>query len=500
MKNLIGGEKLDASNGAVIEVINPATKEVIDTVPNSTVEDVDIAVKIAKNSQKEWGKVSIHERGEILLKFASLVEEKKEELATLLCNETGKPIKEARAEIGNMKMFVSSYVEKARHDYGNVIPAGSEPGQEKTIQFTVQAPLGVVACIIPFNFPSDLFGQKVPSALVMGNSVIVKPSTYNPLTLHRYCELLQEAGVPNGVINCVSGDGPIVGEALAMHPDVNLISVTGSTKVGAEVMGNASKNITHVMLELGGNDAFILDKDGDIDLAVEELVWGRLYNTGQVCCASKRFLVQKGIKDEFIKKAVETLQSLKVAMPQQEDADIGCLINEKAAINAEEQVRKTLDQGCLINENAAIRVSDQVKETVSQGANIVVGGRRKGAFFEPTIIDNVTKDMDVMKDMEIFGPVIPVCTFENIDEAIEIANQSSYGLCGCIFTRDMKNAFKVANSLEVGGAVINGASFFRSAEMPFGGWKHSGIGNEGVSTTLKEMSRTKTIVLKNILD
>lgn len=478
MKNLIGGEKLDASNGAVIEVINPATKEVIDTVPNSTVEDVDIAVKIAKSSQKEWEKVSIHERGEILLKFASLVEEKKEELATLLCNETGKPIKEARAEIGNMKMFVSSYVEKARHDYGNVIPAGSEPGQEKTIQFTVQAPLGVVACIIPFNFPSDLFGQKVPSALVMGNSVIVKPSTYNPLTLHRYCELLQEAGVPNGVINCVSGDGPIVGEALAMHPDVNLISVTGSTKVGAEVMGNASKNITHVMLELGGNDAFILDKDGDIDLAVEELVWGRLYNTGQVCCASKRFLVHKDIKDEFIRKVIAKISTLRVGMPLDESTDIGCLINE----------------------NAAIRVSDQVKETVSQGANIVVGGRRKGAFFEPTIIDNVTKDMDVMKDMEIFGPVIPVCTFENIDEAIEIANQSSYGLCGCIFTRDMKNAFKVANSLEVGGAVINGASFFRSAEMPFGGWKHSGIGNEGVSTTLKEMSRTKTIVLKNILD
>ena len=329
MKNLIGGEKLDASNGAVIEVINPATKEVIDTVPNSTVEDVDIAVKIAKNSQKEWEKVSIHERGEILLKFASLVEEKKEELATLLCNETGKPIKEARAEIGNMKMFVSSYVEKARHDYGNVIPAGSEPGQEKTIQFTVQAPLGVVACIIPFNFPSDLFGQKVPSALVMGNSVIVKPSTYNPLTLHRYCELLQEAGVPNGVINCVSGDGPIVGEALAMHPDVNLISVTGSTKVGAEVMGNASKNITHVMLELGGNDAFILDKDGDIDLAVEELVWGRLYNTGQVCCASKRFLIHKDIKDEFIRKAIAKISTLRVGMPLDESTDIGCLINEK---------------------------------------------------------------------------------------------------------------------------------------------------------------------------
>ena len=477
MKNLIGGEKLDASNGAVIEVINPATKEVIDTVPNSTVEDVDIAVKIAKNSQKEWGKVSIHERGEILLKFASLVEEKKEELATLLCNETGKPIKEARAEIGNMKMFVSSYVEKARHDYGNVIPAGSEPGQEKTIQFTVQAPLGVVACIIPFNFPSDLFGQKVPSALVMGNSVIVKPSTYNPLTLHRYCELLQEAGVPNGVINCVSGDGPIVGEALAMHPDVNLISVTGSTKVGAEVMGNASKNINHVMLELGGNDAFILDKDGDIDLAVEELVWGRLYNTGQVCCASKRFLIHKDVLDEFVSKLTETFKGIKVCMPSNPNAKIGCLISE----------------------DAAKKVEEQVNSTVALGAKVVYGGRRKGAFYEPTILTDVTRDMPVAKDMEIFGPVVSIISYDSIEEAIEIANQSNFGLCGCIISKDQKVCQKVANELECGGVIINGASFFRSFEMPFGGWKHSGYGNEGVVSTLHEMSRTKTVILKNIL-
>lgn len=478
MNNLIGGEKLDASNGAVIEVVNPATLEVIDTVPNSTVDDVDVVVKVAKEAQKDWAKVSIYERGEILLKFAQLVEENKEELAILLCNETGKPIREARAEVSNIKTFVSSYVEKARHDYGNVIPAGTEPGQEKTIQLTVQEALGVVVCIIPFNFPSDLFGQKVPSALVMGNSVIVKPSTYNPLTIHRYCELLQEAGIPNGVINCISGDGAVVGEALAKHPGVSLVSVTGSTKVGSEVMANAAKNITHVMLELGGNDAFILDKDGDIDLAVDELVWGRLYNTGQVCCASKRFLIHQDLKNEFVKKVIDKVSKLRVGMPIEEDTDIGCLINEASAIRVEEQVAKT----------------------VSEGANILIGGRRKGAFFEPTIIDNVTRDMEVMKDMEVFGPVIPICTFNDIDEAIDVANQSSYGLCGCIFTKNMKNAFKVANNLEVGGAVINGASFYRSIEMPFGGWKHSGIGNEGVSSTLEEMSRTKTIVLKNILD
>lgn len=478
MKNLIGGRLVDASDGKVIEITNPATGELIDTVPNSTEKDVDMCVKEAKKAQKEWAKMSIYERGEILYKFVDLVESKKEELALLLSKETGKPIKEARGEIANTKTFVSAYVEKAKHEYGNVIPAGIEKGQEKTIQFTVQEPLGVVGCIIPFNFPCDLFGQKVPSALIMGNSVIVKPSTYNPLTLHTYCNLMKEAGVPDGVINCISGDGPTTGEFLAKHPMVNLMSVTGSTAVGSEVMANCAKNITHVMLELGGNDAFIVMNDADMDLVIDEMVWGRLYNTGQVCCASKRFLVQKDIKDEFIRRAVEKIKTLKVAMPQQEDADIGCLINEKAAIRVQEQIKKTLEQG----------------------AKLIYGGRRNGAFLEPTVLDNVTRDMDVMKDMEIFGPVIPVCSFETVDEAIEIANQSNYGLCGNIMTSDMKTAFKVATLLEVGGAVINGASFFRSAEMPFGGWKHSGIGNEGISITLKEMSRTKTIVLKNILD
>lgn len=478
MKNLIGGERLDAKNKEVVKVINPATKEEIDTVPNSTIEDVDFAVKTAKKAQKVWAKMPLYERGEILEKFARLVDKHKDELALLLSKETGKPVKEARIEIGNCKIFVKGYVEKAKHEYGNVIPAGGEPGQEKTIQLTLQEPLGVVACIIPFNFPCDLFGQKVPSALIMGNSVVVKPSTCNPLTIHKYCELLDEAGVPSGVINCISGSGKIVGDALSKNPDVSLISLTGSTSVGSSVMANASKNITHVMLELGGNDAFILDKDGDIDLAVEELVWGRLYNTGQVCCASKRFLIHEDVKDVFMKKVVARISKLKVGYPQNEETDIGCLISE----------------------DAAITVENQVKKTIEEGAKLVIGGRRKGAFFEPTILDNVTKDMEVMKDMEIFGPVIPICTFKTIDEAIKIANQSSYGLCGNIITNNMKTAFKVSRELEVGGVVINGASFYRAAEMPFGGWKKSGLGNEGISSTLKEMSRTKTIVLKNILD
>lgn len=478
MKNLIGKNWVDASDGKIIEVTNPATNELIDTVPNASLEDVNAAVEAAHEAQKEWAKVSIHDRGELLKKFVSLVEKNAEELATTLCKETGKPITEAKAEIANARIFVDGYVEMSRHMYGNVIPAGSELGQEKTIQMTEQCPLGVVACIIPFNFPCDLFGQKVPSALVMGNAVILKPSTYNPLTLTRYVELMVEAGIPAGVIQVLNGEGARVGQALAAHPKVHLVSVTGSTAVGMETMGTASKNLTHVMLELGGNDAFILCDDGDVDLAVKETVWGRLYNTGQVCCASKRFLVHNSVKDEFISKMAERLRTMKIGNPIDPQVEIGCLINEKAAINVEEQVKKT----------------------VEQGAKIVVGGRRRGAYFEPTILTDVTKDMDVAKDMEIFGPVIPVIGFDDLDEAIAIANQSNYGLCGNVISRDMKKAFKVAKELEVGGAIINGASFFRAAEMPFGGWKHSGIGNEGIMTTLKEMSRTKTIVLKNILD
>ena len=477
MKNLIGKNWTNASDGSLIEVKNPATNILIDTIPNSTLEDVDNVVNEAHNALKKWKDMPMYERGYILEKFASLVEENKEALARLLSDETGKPIKEARGEIANTKTFVHGYVERAKHMYGINIPLGIEPGQEKTIQYTVQEPLGVVACIIPFNFPCDLFGQKVPSALIMGNTVIVKPSTYNPLTLTKYCELLLQAGVPEGVINVIHGEGKTVGQALAAHPKVHCVSLTGSTQAGMETMATCSKNLTHVMLELGGNDAFILCEDGDIDLAVEETVWGRLYNTGQVCCASKRFIVHNSIKDLYINKLVEKIKTLRVGMPSEETTDIGCLINE----------------------NAAIRVEQQVNKTIESGASLVIGGHRNQAFYEPTILSNITKDMDVAKDMEIFGPVISIIGYDTIDEAISIANQSSFGLCGNVITNDMKKAFKVVSELEVGGAVINGASFHRSAEMPFGGWKHSGIGNEGISTTLKEMSRTKTIVLKNIL-
>ena len=477
MKSLIGKEWRDAKDGKVIEVMNPATGELVDTVPSLSVEEVNEAVDYAEVAQKEWADIPVYQRCEIMMKFVKLVEDNKEELARLLSDETGKPIKEARNEIANISIGVPAYVEKVKHEYGNLIPRGTEKGQDNTIQYTIQQPLGVMVAIIPFNFPSDIFINKIPPALLMGNSAILKPASVNPLTLTRYVELLVEAGVPAGVISVVHGSGSVVGSALTKNKKVNIVSLTGSTAAGIDAAKNCAEHLAHSSLELGGNDAFILCEDGDIDLAVEETVWGRLYNTGQVCCASKRFLVQNSIKDEYIRKMSEKIEQLHVGYPNEEDTDIGCLISEDAAKEVEAQVNKTIEQG----------------------AKLVRGGRRNGAFYEPTILDNVTRDMDVARYMEIFGPVISVIGFDTIEEAVEIANQSIYGLSGSIITRDMNKAIKVSEMMECGGFVINGASFFRSFEQPFGGWKYSGIGNEGIMTTLKEMSRTKTVILKNII-
>lgn len=476
MKSLIGREWRDSSDGKVIEVYNPATNELIDTVPSLTKEDVEQAIDYADAHQKEWEAKSVIERCAVLSKFAQLVEQNKDELALLLSKETGKPIKEAYNEIANIQIGVPGYVEKVKHEYGDIIYRGTEAGQENTIQYTIQQPLGVVVAIIPFNFPSDIFINKVPPALLMGNAVILKPASVNPLTLTRYVELLVEAGVPAGIISVVHGSGSVVGKTLTSSKKVDMVSLTGSTAAGIDAAKNCAEHCAHSSLELGGNDAFILCADGDMDLAIEETVWGRLYNTGQVCCASKRFLIENSVKDEYIRRMVEKINSLKVGNPQDMGTDIGCLVSEEAAIEVERQVN----------------------ETIAAGAKLVIGGKRNGAFYEPTILDNVTPDMEVAKDMEIFGPVITVIGFDDLDEAVKIANSSIYGLSGSIITKDISKAIKISEKMECGGFVINGASFFRSFEQPFGGWKYSGIGNEGIMTTLKEMSRMKTVILKNV--
>ena len=460
-----------------IDVINPATGAVVDTVPAATKEDVDKAVACAKAAQKKWAAVPVSEKVEIMYKFLDIVDDNKEKLAQVLSQETGKPIVEARAEIGNIRIGFSGFCEKAKHLYGNTFPAGLEPGQDKHVLITKKEPIGVIACVIPFNFPCDLFDQKVAPTLLAGNAAIVKPSTDNPLTLCMLTEMLGEAGVLPGAVQIVTGRGSKTGTWLCENPDVHGITLTGSTEVGIETYQRGAAHLAHIALELGGNDAFIVLEDGDVDLAVEEMIWGRMYNTGQVCCASKRFLIHKSRAAEFTEKAVARISQLKQGQPSDESTQIGCLISEAAAI----------------------KVKDQIDHTVEQGGKIVLGGEREGAFITPTVIAGVPKTADVAIDMEIFGPVVPIIEFETVEEAIEIANGSKFGLCGCVFTSDMKTAVKVCNALECGGTIINGASFFRSFEMPFGGYKYSGVGTEGVMSTFDEVTRTKTIVLKNII-
>lgn len=477
MKMIIGGKPADASDLQTISVTNPATGAVIDTIPAATKEDIDLAVAKALEAQSIWAKVPVHQKVEIMYQFLKLVEENKEDLARTLSDETGKPIVEARNEIANIPIAFRAFSEKAKHLYGETIPAGMEAGQERNILITKREPIGVIACVIPFNFPCDLFDQKVAPALLAGNAAIVKPSTDNPLTLCKLTAMLVEAGVTDGAIQIVTGRGSKMGGWLCGNPDVHAITLTGSTEVGIETAKIGADHLAHMALELGGNDAFLVLEDGNVDLAVEEMVWGRMYNTGQVCCASKRFIIHRSLVEEFTQKAVARIQKIKQGMPSEESTQIGCLISEKAAIEVEKQIQLT----------------------VEQGGTIVLGGKRNGAFIEPTVIAGVPKTADVATDMEIFGPVVPIISFDTVEEAIEIANSSKFGLCGCVFTENMKLAMKVCNELECGGTVINGASFFRSFEMPFGGYKYSGIGTEGVMSTFEEVTRMKTIVLKNII-
>ena len=461
-----------------IDVTNPKNKKLIDTVPESTLEDVNSAVTTAREAQGVWKEMPLCERSRILMKFVEFVQEDSDHLAQILSLETGKPIREARQEIEDVGVAVPAFVEKAKHLYGTMIPSGLEKGQEDSIQLVERQPLGVVAIIIPFSSPIHTFCQKVPAALLMGNAVIVKPSVYSPLTLTKLIYLLRKAGVPSGVVGVIHGTGKVVGQGLAHHQGIDMISLTGSTAIGMETMKACSENLTRFTLELGGNDAFILLEDGDIDLAVEEAVKGRMYNAGQVSCASKRFLIHNDVKTEFVKKLTSCLKQLKQGDPQEEETEIGTLIHDKAA--------KLVEQ--------------QVNQTIEQGAKLVLGGERSGAYYTPTILTNCKKEMDVMKDMEIFGPVISIMGIDSIEEAIEVANQSSYGLGGCVFTSDMKKANQVVQALECGSVAVNGTCSPLSFEMPLGGWKYSGMGNQGVAMMLEEMSRVKTVVLKNMME
>ena len=478
MKMYIAGEAVEASDGKTIPILNAATQQQIDTVPAATTADVGRAISAAERGKVKWADTPQHERSRILQRCADLFDEHREELATLLSTNMGKIIRESRPEIRVSAQIFRGFAEKANHLYGHTMSA-YQIDSEKDIIFTRRYPLGIVACISPFNYPAELCSQKVAAALAAGNAVIIKPASDNPLVILRMVELCLQAGVPGEVLQVLTGSGLLIGGILAGSDRIQAVSLTGSTEVGLDVAKKGATNLKRVFLELGGNDPFIVYNDADLDLAAREAVNARVQNAGQTCCAPKRFLVEKEVHDAFVAKVLENIGKVRRGSPLDENTDLGSVVSVHAVKGVEEQVSHTL----------------------KQGARLLCGGSSfSGSYFEPTVLDNVAPDMDIARDMEVFGPVLPIIKFSGMAEAVSIANGTIFGLQAGVITNDYAKAMQTAEKLECGSVCINSSGNFRNVDQPFGGWKLSGLGREGISVTLEEMTQEKSFIMKGILE
>lgn len=462
--------------GKTLEVTNPANGELVGTLELTDAKKMQDVIQKANQAKAKWAAAPLYQRTALMQKFLGLLGENVEEIAVTLSKEMGKPIVQSTAETAGSINIARGFVERANHLYGEVLPTDNQPGFEQDFIFTQREPLGVIACIIPFNYPIELFMHKVAPALMMGNVVIVKAPTKNPLAMMKMSALFQQAGFPEGVVQSLVCERNVSNEYLVAGKNIDAISLTGSTKAGVEMLQNGASSMKHIFLELGGNDGTIIREDADLDYAVEEVTGGRIFNAGQTCCACKRVIVHESIKDAFTEKLLKKFKGLK-----QGDA-----------------LDETIDLSTVISEEAAITVEKQIAYTLAQGAKCLIGGKRHGAFVEPTILTDVTKDMDIASDLEIFGPVIPVIAYATDEEAVDILNQPKYGLSSGIITKDTKKAMQMGARIEAGAVVLNGQCSYRHMEQGFGGYKMTGHAREGVSSTLEEHSKTKHFIMKGI--
>lgn len=499
MKMLIDGKEMEASNGQVIEVTNPITGEVLDTIPRATKEDVETALAASKRGLEKWRKVPLKEKEKIFERFFVLMEEHKRDILGTLMRESGSSMRNALFQWQGIAGLFRGYLESAKRCDGKILVPGTEAGHdgktEKDLQMVVYEPVGTVLAIVPFNAPLMLFGYKVAPALAAGNAVIVKPPTSNPLALMKLIRLLWEAGVPGDALEVITGSGEEVGDWLVEDERVNAVTLTGSTEVGLHIAGIMAKRLAPCALELGGNDPYIVLEDADVEAAGKEAASWRMNSAGQVCIAPKRFIVHNSVKERFIKAALEVVQGIQMGF----DVDVEKELDEYADKEFSELKPGKMMMNSLISEDAAKKVESQIQKTVEQGAKILIGGKRHNSFIEPTILVDVRKDMDIAKDMEVFGPVMPIIGFDTEEEALEIANSSHFGLSGCVMTKDWKKGMSFARKVESGGVVVNGTGTYRNMMQPFGGDKLSGIGKEGF-VTLGEVVKEKVIVMKGFLD
>lgn len=467
MDMLIDGEYV--SDMDYENVINPYDGEVIDKVPISHLNNVDRAIEAANNAKKYLQEMSAFKVSNKLFNVCEKLKLHRDDFAELLTKEVGKPINESYVELDRSIETLKLAAEEAKRIYGESVPLDAGLNGKGFFAFTQKLPLGVVAAITPFNYPLNLTIHKIAPAIAAKNTVIIKPPTDAPLTVMKFAELVNEE-FPKGVINVITGYGSEVGDALVASAKIDKISFTGSVMTGLMISQRAG--MKKVTLELGGNDPLIVLDDANTDAAVKGVINGAYLNAGQVCMGVKRIIVQEGIYEEFKAKLVEETSKIKMGNPMDKKTQLGTLISKKAAVHVEETVNNA----------------------VKDGAQILIGGKRNGAFYEATVIDKVTPDMDIVVN-ETFGPVAPLIKVKSVDEAIKMANATEYGLQSGVFTENYRNALRCANEIEAGTVFINKQSTFRTDNMPFGGFKNSGCGKEGIKYAVEEMTKTKLIGL-----
>jgi acyl-CoA reductase-like NAD-dependent aldehyde dehydrogenase len=476
VRMLIDSAWTNAADGATDEIRNPATGDLIDTVPRATAADVERAVAAAQAGRRRMARVPAHQRAAILMRVADRIEAEQDDLADLLCRENGKTRREIVGEIAAAIRIWRGYAEEAKRVFGKAIPLDSVPGRETSLAITMRHPLGVIVAIVPFNYPVELWSHKAAGALAAGNALITKPPEQCPLTVMRLAGFIEEAGLPRAAHQVVTGPGEIVGAALVRADGVEMVAMTGSTEAGKHIARAAADTLKKVHLELGGNDATIVCHDADPQAVASDLIAGRFTSgNGQICCAVKRVLVDAAIYDDLLDALVVKTKSLRLGDPMSDETDIGPLISEQAAANVEAQVKKA----------------------VAEGARIVAGGTRNGTFYAPTILTDVSDGNIAFRD-EIFGPVLSLARFSKFDDALDLANDSRYGLQASIYTHDIGRIMQAFRELDVGTVIVNHATNIRVENLPFGGTKHSGNAREGLHETLLDMTEQRTLLMSDV--
>ena len=475
---LIGGAWLAPSSGRYSEVHDPSTGHVIGEAPVASVDEARAAVDAAADAEDRWGSTPGHERARILRAAAERLRADRETMARLIAREVGKPIVEARVEAERAVGVYLLAAEEIRHLGGESYPADAyerPAGNEHRFLFSVRDPVGVVVAIGPFNFPLNLLSHKVAPALAAGNPVVAKPTSAAPFTALRLAEHLSAAGVPPGVINVVVGPGGSVGDALVEHPRTRLVTFTGSTDVGKAIAGKAGRHAKRVILEMGGMDPFVVLDDAPLELTVQAAARGIFSYSGQVCTASKRFLVEDGIAPKFAAALAEKAKALRVGPALEESTEVGPLI----------------DGG------AVERMESLVEDARDRSAKVLAGGERprgrtEGHFYEPTVLDEVPEEARVLRE-EPFGPLAPIARFSDLESAVRIANSTPYGLQAAVYTKDIARGFRLAKMIRAGGVHLNDPTNLRWDALPFGGVKESGLGREGLRFAMEEMTEVKLI-------